>query len=151
VAARDQSSEVTLSMCRLDPPAIILSRQLPLFLAELQAFDQPQQGRKAEVIFGLYEKTARLFSLWDDVLPKYVSLTDLGKIPAHQFHSTPCDFDMDAFFEPHVMEWLKATEEVDTHDWVSQAVGMDSVSLNISQKISADVLLDSCSGFPKAT
>jgi hypothetical protein len=55
---------------RLNPPSIILSKQLPLFLAELQAFDQPQPGRKADVIFGLYEKTARLLSLWEDVCPK---------------------------------------------------------------------------------
>lgn len=41
---------------------------------------------------------------------------------------------MDAFFEPHVMEWLKATEEVDTHDWVSLAVGMDSVSKSIASQ-----------------
>lgn len=117
-------------MCRLNPPAIILSRQLPLFLAELQAFDQPQPGRKAEVIFGLYEKTARLFSLWEDVCPKYVSPCHAysQNTQRHPINSTPSDFDLEAFFEPHVMEWLKATEEVDTHNWVSRAVGMDSVS-----------------------
>ncbi|KAJ9107899.1 hypothetical protein QFC19_002642 [Naganishia cerealis] len=95
----------------LNPPNIILSKQLPLFLAELQAFDQPQPGRKADVIFGLYEKTARLLSLWEDVCP-----------------NTDCGFDMEAFFEPHVTEWLKTTEEEDTYEWVSRAVGMDSTS-----------------------
>ncbi|KAJ9121626.1 hypothetical protein QFC22_002246 [Naganishia vaughanmartiniae] len=95
----------------LNPPSIILSKQLPLFLAELQAFDQPQPGRKADVIFGLYEKTARLLSLWEDVCP-----------------DTECGFDMDSFFEPHVREWLKTTEEVETYEWVTRAVGMDSTS-----------------------
>lgn len=63
-------SPITDGTFSLNPPAIILSRQLPLFLAELQAFDQPQPGRKADVIFGLYEKTARLLSLWEDVCPE---------------------------------------------------------------------------------
>jgi hypothetical protein len=39
---------------------------------------------------------------------------------------------MDAFFEPHVREWLKTTEEVETYEWVTRAVGMDSVSSPVS-------------------
>lgn len=35
---------------------------------------------------------------------------------------------MNAFFEPHVAAWLKDTESNTTQDWVSRAVGMDSVS-----------------------
>ena len=37
-------------------------------------------------------------------------------------------FELDAFFEPHVIAWLKETEDTNTHEWVSRAVGMDSVS-----------------------
>lgn len=36
-------------------------------------------------------------------------------------------FEHDAFFEPHVLAWLRDTEEQNTHEWVSRAVGMDSV------------------------
>lgn len=36
-------------------------------------------------------------------------------------------FELDAFFEPHVHAWLRDTEDNTTHDWVSRAVGMDSV------------------------
>jgi hypothetical protein len=96
---------------RLYPPTVILSKQLPLFLAELQVLDQPSSGTKADVIFGLYERTARLIHLWEELCP-----------------GEPLAFELDAFFEPHVREWLKGTNEVDTHEWVSRAVGMDSVS-----------------------
>jgi hypothetical protein len=96
---------------RLFPPAVILSKQLPLFLAELQFLDQPSSGTKADVIFGLYERTARLIHLWEELCP--------GEQLA---------FELDAFFEPHVREWLKGTNEVETYEWVSRAVGMDSVS-----------------------
>jgi len=37
-------------------------------------------------------------------------------------------FELDAFFEPHVLAWLKDTEGSQTQEWVSRAVGMDSVS-----------------------
>lgn len=94
---------------RLDPPAIILSKQLPLYLAELQQFDQPAPGTKADAIFGVYERTARLLSLSEDYCK-----------------SEPIDFDLDNFFEPHVREWLKATEDVETHEWVTRAIGLDS-------------------------
>jgi hypothetical protein len=36
-------------------------------------------------------------------------------------------FELDAFFEPHVLAWLKDTESSQTQEWVSRAVGMDSV------------------------
>lgn len=37
-------------------------------------------------------------------------------------------FELDAFFEPHVLAWLRDTESSQTQEWVSRAVGMDSVS-----------------------
>ena len=37
-------------------------------------------------------------------------------------------FELDAFFEPHVLAWLRDTEGSQTQEWVSRAVGMDSVS-----------------------
>ena len=107
----DANGTVRRLHSRLFPPAVILSKQLPLFLAELQFLDQPSSGTKADVIFGLYERTARLIHLWEELCP--------GEQLA---------FELDAFFEPHVREWLKGTNEVDTHEWVSRAVGMDSVS-----------------------
>lgn len=96
---------------RLNPPQLILSKQLPLFLAELQFLDRPSSGTKADVIFGLYERTARLIHLWEELCPG----EDLA-------------FELEAFFEPHVREWLRGTNEVDTHEWVSRAVALDSVS-----------------------
>nr|XP_018258943.1 cytoplasmic protein [Kwoniella dejecticola CBS 10117]OBR81101.1 cytoplasmic protein [Kwoniella dejecticola CBS 10117] len=91
----------------LNPAAIILSRQLPLFLAELQVIDKPRGV--ASDIFTLYETTGKLLDLWDDLCP-------------NQEHG----FELDAFFEPHVLAWLKDTEGSQVHDWVSRAVGMDS-------------------------
>lgn len=52
----------------LNPAAIILSRQLPLYLAELQVLDKPRHGAAADV-FGLYEMTGRLLSLWEELCP----------------------------------------------------------------------------------
>nr|XP_019009601.1 cytoplasmic protein [Kwoniella pini CBS 10737]OCF48382.1 cytoplasmic protein [Kwoniella pini CBS 10737] len=91
----------------LNPAAIIISRQLPLFLAELQVIDKPRGV--ASDIFSLYETTGKLLDLWDDLCP-------------NQEHG----FELDSFFEPHVMAWLKDTEGSQVHDWVSRAVGMDS-------------------------
>ena len=88
-----------------------MSKQLPLFLVELQVLEHPFPGTTADCIFGLYERTARLIHLWEDVCP-----------------NLKVQFDMDKFFEPHVREWLRGTNEVETHKWVSRAVGMDSVS-----------------------
>ena len=36
-------------------------------------------------------------------------------------------FELDAVFEPHVVAWLKNTEDRDVVEWVSRAVGMDKV------------------------
>ncbi|ORY25540.1 hypothetical protein BCR39DRAFT_543937 [Naematelia encephala] len=91
----------------LNPAAIILSRQLPLFCAELQMLDKPRGS--ASDIFGLYEVTGRLLELWEELCPG-------------QDHG----FELDIFFEPHVRAWLRDTEEQNTHEWVSRAVGMDS-------------------------
>ncbi|WVQ81673.1 hypothetical protein IAT38_003798 [Cryptococcus sp. DSM 104549] len=91
----------------LNPASVILSRQLPLFLAELQILDKPRGA--ASDIFTLYETTGKLLDLWDELCPD-------------QEHG----FELDAFFEPHVMGWLKDTEVNNVHDWVSRSVGMDS-------------------------
>ncbi|WVR09258.1 hypothetical protein IAU60_006323 [Kwoniella sp. DSM 27419] len=91
----------------LNPAAIVISRQLPLFLAELQVIDRPRGA--ASDIFTLYETTGKLLDLWEELCPK-------------QEHG----FELDAFFEPHVVAWLRDTETNNIHDWVSRAVGMDS-------------------------
>lgn len=57
----------------LDPAGIVLSKQLPLFLAELYALDKPTGNGSAE-IFGLYETTGRLLSLWEELCPGYACL-----------------------------------------------------------------------------
>lgn len=46
----------------------MLSKQLPLFLAELYALDKPT-GNDSNEIFGLYETTGRLLELWDELCP----------------------------------------------------------------------------------
>lgn len=58
---------------------------------------------------------------------KSSDLVSRRKLSVH--HRTECGFELDTFFEPHVREWLKSVEEVDTHEWVSRAVGMDSVRI----------------------
>ena len=93
----------------LNPAGIILSKQLPLFLAELPGLDRPRVA--ASDVFPLYESTGRLLSHWDDLCPG-------------QEHG----FELDAFFQPHVEAWLRDAEDNNVHDWVSRAVGMDSVS-----------------------
>ncbi|WVQ64082.1 uncharacterized protein L199_002241 [Kwoniella botswanensis] len=105
----------------LNPSAIIISRQLPLFLAELQVIDKPRGV--ASDIFSLYETTGKLLDLWDDLCP-------------NQEHG----FELDAFFEPHVMAWLKDTETSQVHDWVSRAVGMDSWVPEVENKHSQSVI-----------
>ncbi|EIW67151.1 hypothetical protein TREMEDRAFT_40715 [Tremella mesenterica DSM 1558] len=91
----------------LNPAGLILSKQLPLFLAELQILDKPRGA--ASDVFTLYETTGRLLSHWEDLCPE-------------QEHA----FELDAFFEPHVEAWLRDTQDNNTHEWVSRAVGMDS-------------------------
>lgn len=108
---------------RLSPTATILSKQLPLFLAELHVLEGPETNSiRAESVFGLYEKTARLLSLWEDFCPEL----DSG-------------FDLDGFFEPYVRAWLRDTDEVQTHEWVRRAVTLDrwtpEGSLNHSQSV----------------
>ncbi|KAL1411961.1 hypothetical protein Q8F55_002954 [Vanrija albida] len=89
-----------------NPAGLILSKQLPLFLAELQVLETA--GRAASDVFVLYEVTDRLLRLWDDLCP-----------------GADHHFDIDHFFEPHVLTWLRETEVNETHQWVSRAVGMD--------------------------
>ncbi|KAK8843517.1 hypothetical protein IAR55_007177 [Kwoniella newhampshirensis] len=91
----------------LNPAAIIISRQLPLFLAELQVLDKPRGA--ASDVFTLYETTGKLLDYWEDLCPD-------------QEHA----FELDAFFEPHVEAWLRENEANNVHDWVSRSVGMDS-------------------------
>lgn len=45
-------------------------------------------------------------------------------------------FELDNFFEPHVVAWLRDTEDNNTHEWVSRAVGMDSVSYTPHNELS---------------
>jgi hypothetical protein len=52
-----------------DPASVILSRQLPLFFAEIQVLDQPSKSRKSNV-FGLYEVTGRLVDTWEELCPR---------------------------------------------------------------------------------
>ncbi|WOO80435.1 putative protein [Vanrija pseudolonga] len=89
-----------------NPAGLILSKQLPLFLAELQVLETA--GGAASDVFVLYEVTDRLLRMWDDLCP-----------------GTEHHFDIDQFFEPHVLTWLRETEVNETHQWVSRAVGMD--------------------------
>jgi hypothetical protein len=49
-----------------NPAAIVLSRQLPLFCAELQSLAQPSGSAD---MFSLYEVTGRLTEMWDEMCP----------------------------------------------------------------------------------
>ncbi|ODO07655.1 cytoplasmic protein [Cryptococcus wingfieldii CBS 7118] len=93
----------------LNPAAIILSRQLPLFLAELQALSHPSPSGQASDIFPLYETTGKLLELWEDLV-----------------RDKEHDFELDVFFEPFVRGWLKETEGSEVEGWVARSVGMDS-------------------------
>jgi hypothetical protein len=59
----------------VNPAAVVLSKQLPLFLAELYALDKPTGSDSGE-IFTLYESTGRLLDMWEELCPKLVSLPD---------------------------------------------------------------------------
>ena len=48
--------------------------------------------------------------------------------PKLNIYSQEHGLELNAFFEPHVAAWLKDTESNTTQDWVSRAVGMDSVN-----------------------
>lgn len=37
-------------------------------------------------------------------------------------------FEVDAFFEPYVIAWLRETEASKVNEWVSRAVALDRVS-----------------------
>jgi hypothetical protein len=88
----------------LDPAGIIASKQLPLFLAELQVLET---AVGAADIFGLFEVTHRLLQAWERLCPG------------------ANEFDADAFFEPHVRAWLRDTEATETHQWVARTISMD--------------------------
>jgi hypothetical protein len=53
----------------VNPAAVVLSKQLPLFLAELYALDKPTGSDSGE-IFTLYETTGRLLDIWEELCPK---------------------------------------------------------------------------------
>jgi len=53
----------------VNPAAVVLSKQLPLFLAELYALDKPTGSDSGE-IFTLYESTGRLLDMWEELCPK---------------------------------------------------------------------------------
>jgi hypothetical protein len=53
----------------VNPAAVVLSKQLPLFLAELYALDKPTGSDSGE-IFTLYETTGRLLDMWEELCPK---------------------------------------------------------------------------------
>ncbi|GMK58894.1 hypothetical protein CspeluHIS016_0603360 [Cutaneotrichosporon spelunceum] len=88
----------------LNPAAIIASRQIPLFLVELQIFET---AVGVADIFALFNATHRLLQTWERLCPG------------------ASDFDADAFFEPHVRAWLRAIEATETHQWVARTIGMD--------------------------
>lgn len=91
----------------INPAGIIISKQLPLLLAELQVLERA--GGEASDVFALYEVTSRLLSIWERLCPGAA-----GR-----------EFDIDAFFEPHVITWLRQTEATETHQWVARTVSMD--------------------------
>ncbi|KLT40639.1 hypothetical protein CC85DRAFT_303946 [Cutaneotrichosporon oleaginosum] len=88
----------------IDPAAIIASKQLPLFLAELQVFET---AVGAADVFGVFEATHHLLQAWERLCPGV------------------SDFDVDTFFEPHVRAWLRETEATETHQWVARTISMD--------------------------
>jgi len=90
----------------LDPASIIIRKQLPLFLAEIQVLETSNGA--ASDVFHLYEVTSRLLALWERLCP-----------------GREHGFDIDAFFEPHVMMWLRETEANETYQWVARTIGMD--------------------------
>jgi hypothetical protein len=53
-----------------NPAAIVLSKQLPLFFAELQMLDGGA-GVGSDRVFGLYEVTGRLGMMWDELCAGY--------------------------------------------------------------------------------
>jgi hypothetical protein len=55
---------------QFDPAAVILSKQLPLYLAELQVLERPKTSGHANDIFSLYERTAKLVGLFEDLCPE---------------------------------------------------------------------------------
>ena len=101
---------------------MVLSKQLPLFCAELQVLSRPRIP--ASDVFGLYEVTGRLLVMWDELCHGYIIYCYNANLRIRQEHG----FELDAFFEPHVVAWLRDAAENDTHEWVSRSVGMDSVS-----------------------
>ncbi|BEI83764.1 hypothetical protein CcaverHIS002_0403680 [Cutaneotrichosporon cavernicola] len=88
----------------LDPAAIIASKQLPLFLAEMQVLET---AVGLADIFVLFDATHRLLQAWERLCPGL------------------SDFDADTFFEPHVYAWLRDTEATETHQWVARTIRMD--------------------------
>ena len=68
----------------------------------------------------------RVFSvILDDATPLHAS----NAVPRATLtlHRQELGFELDPFFEPHVVAWIRDTEDIKTHEWVSRAVGMDSV------------------------
>jgi hypothetical protein len=57
-----------------------------------------------------------------------VSRSRIPQVKPKLIHRQEHGLELNAFFEPHVAAWLKDTESNTTQDWVSRAVGMDSVS-----------------------
>jgi hypothetical protein len=65
------SSCAWLTIRIFNPAAIVLSKQLPLFFAELQMLEGGA-GAGSDKVFGLYEVTGRLGAMWNDLCPKSV-------------------------------------------------------------------------------
>jgi hypothetical protein len=120
-ASKSYITELAVLMTSaFNPAAIVLSKQLPLFFAELQMLDTAV-GVGSDRVFGLYEITGRLGVMWEELCPGWVFCT------SGTDNSVDHGFEIDAFFEPHVVAWLRETEASKVQEWVSRAVAMDQV------------------------
>ena len=73
-----------------EPAGVALEKMLPLLFAEMSGLERVDARTGSEgLIFGLYERVGRLVKMWKRLCPEEA-----------------LDFDIDGFFEPHVLAWL---------------------------------------------
>ncbi|KAJ8506956.1 hypothetical protein ONZ45_g10625 [Pleurotus djamor] len=128
---------------QLDIVSLVLEISIPHFITDLQnsqrrLFESSMNGPTPDVpiqdIFALYRRTKTLVGMYQAFVPK-------GNL----------DFDLTAFFEPYVRQWLATTDSRTGH-WVQAAIAADkTVSKAVEQYCRSIEELFMTEMFPRPT
>lgn len=115
----------------LDLVASMCEIQVPMYLGDLEAnkkriYESSMNGPTPDVpiedIFTLFRRTKLLLEMYEAFCPAYVSFMSQGFAMSDNGRSKQLNFNLVAFFEPYVLQWLLNVDNK-TQQWV-QAVSL---------------------------